>query len=311
MEYWFEKADTDNVVELKRLERIILDGLAVDEITTSGDIKKSAYAGLYTSLWDNDSYLTDDTKGYVGKIFTINGLKCCAKEQLKEECANLPGRIYDEKAIIISKNNIIRALNRSDYFEIGKIDGEFAFKFVKRPLKHQLRLGFNITIDYVSELLENTIYYCGEFKDEVGYKLGTLVDVIVDIPAMVLINRHDKYLESIYTAESGDKYSIFDVYVVHNDKDIFYCTREYDFYNDRHVIESNNKYREKEHIYFDINTGHQICSDKDKKDYEINNLAYFYNKKCMQENGFNLDASLVSEEMAGRLLSEKEELTRK
>ena len=134
-----------------------------------------------------------------------------------------------------------------------------------------------------------------------------------DMRDIIDVDSHDAYSESTYTAESGDKYSIFNVYVLYNDNDIFYCTRKRDRNDLAHGIagiRSKLMSREEKYIYYDISTGSEICSTDDKKGYEVKRLDDFYNEERMSENGYNIDAAKVTEDMANYILAEEKPMRR-
>lgn len=135
-----------------------------------------------------------------------------------------------------------------------------------------------------------------------------------DMRDIIDVGSHDAYSESTYTAESGDKYSIFSVYVLYNDNDIFYCTRKCDMHDLALGIGGIRSYllksREDKYIYYDISTGSEICSTDDKKGYKIKRLDDFYNEERMSENGYNIDAAKVAEDMANYILAEEKPMKR-
>lgn len=111
--------------------------------------------------------------------------------------------------------------------------------------------------------------------------------VIMTTATIVNNVRYANYLDS--TVVCNDKeYQMDNVYVVYNDDNTYFCTREL-----QNVTEDGRVNSDEIHDYFDIRTGHKICSDYENGFY-IAGLLDFYSASDMNGRNYQINLDEVS-----------------
>lgn len=197
--------------------------------------------------------------------------------------------------IVHADSSTLNDNEKAEYFKALKDDECFQFngynlKITKVPLEFKLSQKFKITIDTISE-------------NAAGY--AVIGAVILAIPIGVVAMQTNAEKQKTILTCNNQNYNMKDIYVVHNEDNMYLCNRKNNSKKDVSVdpiyyVNSDGKmdlYRymydvDEGYDYFNIENGKLVCSSDDDN-YQIDELIEYYTIEQIEDHNYKFDIKEV------------------